>query len=87
MSRRTDPVSLIPSSGVVRESLSEARSRVATLEFLLGVSEGIEAFASNSPPPIEGPAAYLTGRQLAEVAVSKNRGIDAELFAEVASHA
>lgn len=87
MSRRTDPVSLIPSSGVVRESLSEARSSVATLEFLLGVSEGIEAFASELPSPTEGPAAYLTGRHLAEVAASKNRVIDANLFAEVASHA
>ena len=85
MSRRNDPVSLIPSSGVVRESLSEARSRVATLEFLLGVSEGIKAFASESPSPTEGPAAYLTGRRLAEVAASKNRVIDANLFAEVAS--
>lgn len=85
MSRRNDPVSLIPSSGVVRESLSEARSRVATLEFLLGVSEGIEAFGSESPSPTEGPAAYLTGRQLAEVAASKNRVIDANLFAEVTS--
>ncbi len=87
MSRRTDPVSLIPSSGVVRESLLEARSRVATLEFLLGVSEGIEAFASESPSPTEGPAAYLTGRRLTEVASRKNRMIDAELFAEVSSHA
>jgi len=87
MSRRTNPVSLIPSSGVVRESLSEARSRLATLEFLLGVSEGVEAFASQSPSPTEGTAAYLTGCHLAEVAASKNRVLDANQFAEVASHA
>ncbi len=83
MSRKTDPVSLVPSSGVVRESLSEARSRVARLEFLLGVAEGVEGFSTELCSQAEGPAAYLAGRQLAEVSARKNRVIDPALFREV----
>jgi hypothetical protein len=41
--RTTDPIGCVPSPRSVREALDEARRRVSTLEFLLIVSEGVEA--------------------------------------------
>ena len=66
MSRRTNPVSIIPSADVVRESLTETRRRVSTLAFLLGVAEGIEEFGDVTVAE-DATAPYHTGRKLAEI--------------------
>ncbi len=79
MSRRTDPVSFIPSADVVRESLTEARRRVSTLAFLLGVAEGIDEFgaaAENDTAP------YQAGRKLAEISARKSRPINVAAIAD-----
>lgn len=73
MPRTTDPVSLIPSADVIRTSLAEARRRVTTLEFLLGVAEGVEATLTRDDAVSE---PYRVGRQLAVVAGRKGRDID-----------
>lgn len=90
MSRRTDPVSVIPSATVVRQSLGEAQRRVTTLAFLLGVAEGVEEFgnAAASSDRNDLAAPYQAGRRLAETAARKKRPIDVQaLVGEVASHA
>lgn len=86
MSRRTDPVSIIPSADVVRESLTEARRRVSTLAFLLGVAEGVEEFGTVAVTE-DLTAPYQTGRKLAEVAASKNRPINVTALVQEVSHA
>lgn len=75
MSRRTDPVSIIPSADVVRESLADARRRVSTLAFLLGVAEGIEEFGAVAVTE-DATAPFQAGRKLAEVSARKNRPIN-----------
>jgi hypothetical protein len=75
MSRRTDPVSFIPSADVVRESLTEARRRVSSLAFLLGVAEGIDDFGAPAVAE-DSSAPYLAGRRLAEICAKKSRPID-----------
>lgn len=90
MSRRADPVSVIPSATVVRQSLGEAQRRVTTLAFLLGVAEGVEEFgnAAASSTRNDPIAPYQAGRRLAESAARKKRPIDVDaLVREVASHA
>ena len=85
MSRRTDPVSIIPSADVVRESLIEARRRVSALAFLLGVAEGVEEFGSGAVWE-DASAPYQAGRKLAEICERKNRPIDVDaLVREVTS--
>lgn len=39
----SDPIACVPSVEAVRKALEQARSRVATLEFLLTIAEGVEA--------------------------------------------
>lgn len=80
MSRRNDPVSIIPSADVVRESLSEAQCRVSTLAFLLGVAEGIEKFGEVAVTE-DASAPYQAGRKLAEISARKNRPIDVDALA------
>lgn len=90
MSRRTDPVSVIPSATVVRQSLNEAQRRVTTLAFLLGVAEGVEEFGHSAATSAQADptAPYQAGRRLAEIAARKKRPIDVDaLVGEVASHA
>lgn len=83
MSRRTDPVSIIPSADVVRESLTEARCRVSTLAFLLGVAEGIEEFGAFAVTE-DATAPYQAGRKLAEISARKKQPINVdELVLEV----
>jgi hypothetical protein len=40
--RANDPLQMVPDPIAVREALEDARRRVASLEFLLDVSEGVE---------------------------------------------
>ena len=75
MSRQTDPVSIIPSADVVRETLTEARRRVSTLAFLLGVAEGIEKFGAVAVTE-DATAPYQAGHKLAEISARKNRTIN-----------
>ena len=72
MSRRTDPVSIIPSADVLRESLTEARRRVSKLAFLLGVAEGIEEFGAAAVAE-DTTASYQAGRRFAEIFARKKR--------------
>ena len=72
MSRRMDPVSIIPPADVVRESLTEARRRVSKLAFLLGVAEGIEEFGA-AVAAEDATAPYQAGRKLAEIFARKER--------------
>ena len=84
MSRRTDPVSIIPSADVVRESLAEARRRVSTLAFLLGVAEGIDEYGSPTVAQ-DSSAPYQAGRRLVEICTRKTRPINVDaLVQEVA---
>lgn len=90
MSRQTDPVSIIPSASVVRESLTDARCRVSTLEFLLGVAEGVEACRNSTNPSLadkvecDGTESYNAGKRLAEITSRTNRPINVDaLLAEV----
>ncbi len=77
MTRRTDPVSIIPSADVVRESLTEALCRVSTLAFLLGVAEGIEEFGDVTVAE-DATAPYQAGHKLAQISASKNRPINVD---------
>ena len=81
MSRRTDPVSIIPSADVVRESLIEARRRVSTLAFLLGVAEGIAEFGAVAVAENDS-APYHAGRKLAEISARKNRPINVDALVQ-----
>lgn len=85
MSRRTDPVSIIPSANVVRESLTEARRRVSTLAFLLGVAEGVAEFGAAAISD-NGDASYQAGRKLVEISAQKNRPINLGALVREESH-
>lgn len=79
MSRRNDPASLIPSADVVRDSLTEARRRVSTLTFLLGVAEGIQEFGTVAVTE-DATAPYHAGRKLAEISARKHRPINVDVL-------
>ncbi len=81
MSRQTDPVSIIPSADVVRESLAEARRRASTLAFLLGVAEGVEEFGTVAAAE-DNSAPYQAGRKLADISARKNRPINVAAIAD-----
>ncbi len=81
MSRRTNPISIIPSAGVVRESLAEARRRVSMLAFLLGVAEGVEEFGAVAVSE-DANAPYQAGRRLAEISTRKNRPINLDALVQ-----
>lgn len=81
MSRRSDPVSSIPTVEVVRESLAEARRRVSMLAFLLGVAEGIAEFGAVAVTE-DASAPYQAGRKLAEISTRKNRTINVDALVQ-----